>query len=99
MTGFGAECKRLIQNETFLNLSDISNTLDNLFFSREPEDSLVELVVILDQISKSARKIGDAQRFYFQFSTRHLLTPDTENSRDLSKCWLKGQETYKMMYE
>lgn len=99
MTGFGAECKRLIQNGTFNGLNEISDAVDELFFSRDANASLTEMVIVLDQISKTAKKIGDAQRYYFQFALRHLLTPNTENSLDLSKCWLKGQETYKMMYE
>lgn len=99
MTGFGAECKRLMNNGTFEDIAQISAAIDNLFFSGEPQTALTELVVILDQIAKTARKIGDAQRYYFQFCIRHLLTPNTENTGDLSKCWLKGQETYKMMYE
>ncbi|MGR3761561.1 hypothetical protein ACUXV3_15745 [Roseobacteraceae bacterium NS-SX3] len=99
MTGFGAECKRLIDNGTFESLADISEVIDKLTFSNDPGTSLTELVMILDQIAKSAKKIGDAQRYYFQYAIRHLLTPGTENSFDLSRCWLKGQESYKMMYE
>src|SRR5689334_5631612 len=52
----------------------------------------------LEQISKKAKRIGDSQRVYFQFAIRALLLPDSDTYCDLSRCWLKGQEDFEMMY-
>lgn len=98
MAGFGAECKRLFQNGSYEDFQAIRRSLDGLHFSEEPDMSLSRLVVILDQIASRAKKIGDAQRVYFQYAFRRLLLPDSNSFRDLSSCWLEAQENYEMMY-
>ncbi len=98
MAGFGAECKRLLSNTAIKNVEDISNTISNLNFSGEPAQALDQLLHILDQIAKKAKRIGDAQRLYFQLAIRALLLPDSDTYLDLSRCWLKAQENYEMMY-
>lgn len=98
MAGFGAECKRLVSNGVIKNVEDLSGVIPNLKFSGEPAQALDELLQVLDQIAKKAKRIGDAQRLYFQLALRALLLPDSDTYLDLSRCWLKGQENYEMMY-
>lgn len=98
MSGFGAEVKRLQKLGIVGQNQDLSGTLDKLSFSGEPSNSLEQLLLILDNIAKKAKRIGDAQRAYFQFAFRALLHPESEAFGDLSRCWLKGQEDYEMMY-
>ena len=98
MAGFGAECKRLIQNRTLNSLDSLGGVIDQLRFKEDAGVALDQLVTILDEIAKKAKRIGDAQRAYFQYAIRALLLPDSECYLDLSRCWLKGQENYEMMY-
>jgi len=98
MAGFGAECKRMIDHSLVENLDEISNLIDGLHFSGEPVDSMDLLTMSLFEISSKAKKIGDAQRLYFQFGFRALLTEAFGVQQDMTLAWVKGQETYTMMY-
>lgn len=98
MAGFGAECKRLVSNGVVENIDLLKQIIPKLYFSSEPSTALDQLLQVLDQIAKKAKRIGDAQRLYFQIAIRALLLPSSESYLDLSRCWLKGQENYEMMY-
>lgn len=98
MAGFGAECKRLLTNKSIRQLDNMDEILPKLHFSGSPDEALNQLLTVLDQIAAKAKRIGDAQRVYFQLALRALLLPESESYLDLSRCWLKGQENYEMMY-
>lgn len=98
MAGFGAECKRLVSNRIIDNVEALNEIIPKLFFSGEPSVALDQLLQVLDEIAKKAKRIGDAQRLYFQLAIRALLLPESESYLDLSRCWLRGQENYEMMY-
>jgi len=98
MSGFGAECKRLVSNGAYAQLEDIGAVLPGLKFSGEPTVAFDQLLTILNEIAQRAKKIGDAQRAYFQFAMRALLLPGSDTYLDLSMCWLKAQTDYEMMY-
>lgn len=98
MAGFGAECKRLLQIGAIDDVSSLYEILGNLYFSDDPSISLGNLLIILNDIGAKAKRIGDAQRVYFQFAFRSLLFKESDAHLDLSKCWLRGQEAYEMMY-
>ncbi|MBB3399698.1 hypothetical protein [Rhizobium sp. BK060] len=98
MTGFGAECQRLIEQKQYPNITTIGELASQLKFSGEPHIALDQLIEILDRISKKAKRIGDAQRAYAQFAFRALLNPNSDSYLDLSKSWLAAEETYQMMF-
>jgi len=98
MTGFGAECRRLLKTGSIQDLTEISGFLDQLSFSDDPSKGLNEMIEVLDRISKRAKRIGDAQRLYFQLATRLLLQPESEARFDLSACWLLAEEKYQLLY-
>jgi hypothetical protein len=98
MTGFGAECQRLVRSGQINGINDLTPLIEQCEFNGPPEDSLRQLLIILDQIAKTAKKIGDAQRTYFQFAFRQLFNKDSDSYLDLSGCWLAGQAAYKSMF-
>lgn len=98
MAGFGAECKRLVKNGSINSLLSIEEIVSKLHFSDDPHLALNQLLRILDQIAVKAKRIGDAQRAYFQLAIRALFLPESDSYLDLSRCWLRGQENYEMMY-
>lgn len=98
MTGFGAECQRLIEKKQYPNITAIGSTSPQLSFFGDPKIALDQLIEILDRISKKAKRIGDAQRAYSQFAFRALLNPNSDGYMNLSKCWLAGEETYLSMF-
>lgn len=98
MTAFGAECHRLLENEHYQSLDAIQQAISSASFRSEiPEVAMLRLVTILDEIANKAKRIGDAQRVYFQYAFRHLLTPNTDAFQDLARCWLDAQQTYEIM--
>ena len=98
MTGFGAECRRLLKTGSIENINEISELLDNLNFPCAPSEGLNDMIEVLDRISKRAKRIGDEQRLYFQLVTRSLLQPESEARYNLSACWLLAEEKYQLLY-
>lgn len=98
MSGFGAECKRLLEKGSISTLHDLGDRISGLHFSGHPNEALSQLITILDHIGKRAKRIGDAQRVYFQLAFRALLLPENNTYQDLSGCWLAAQETYELQY-
>lgn len=100
MTGFGAECHRLIKQQSkYRNLSGIAEAITRCDFETEhPDTVLDQLIRILDDIARKAKKIGDAQRLFFQLAFRQLFLPESDSFCDLSKCWLAAQQQYELLY-
>lgn len=98
MAAFGAEGKSLIEKGVYKDISQIKETILDLRFSGDPTESIDQLITILTHIGSKAKKIGDAQRYYFQLAFRELLLPQASNFRDLSAAWVGAQEKYEMLY-
>ena len=99
MTGFGAECKRLVELEKVPSIEAIADIVDQISFEQsDPHEALNQLITILDDIAKTAKKIGDAQRIYFQYAFRSLFFEESDAYLRLDRCWLAAQEKYQMMY-
>ncbi len=98
MTAFGAEVKRLISVEKINAITDLNPVIEGCDFVDDPKTALRDLVTILDQVASSAKRIGDAQRLYFQLCFRQLLNNDAEAYQNLSACWLAAQEKYNILY-
>lgn len=81
--GFGAAIGKLKDREVLENLEDIQEICDGLYFDCEPQEFLIELNSALDWISKNTKKIGNAQRMFFQFYFRELLNSEGDSFKDL----------------
>ena len=98
MTAFGAECKRLIKKGEIRLIRDVLPKIEEMSFSSQDYDSsLNQLLIILDKISKTATRIGPAQREFFQYSFRELLTSSSDSYLDIGSCWLAGESRYVSM--
>lgn len=97
MTAFGAECKRLVRQGQVRRISDVGGLINSLYFSGEPAASLDTLVLVLDEAQKKASKIGTAQREIFQYSFRALLNENSDEYRDLTECWISGQQKFESL--
>lgn len=98
MTGLGAECRRLLKLDVIEDLDDLANQVNQLHFSDEASVSLDQMIIILDQIAKRAKRIGDAQRIYFQLVFRALFHPGSDHPYDLSTCWTDAQMQYESLH-
>ena len=99
MTGFGSACSKLISLGVYQNLGEIKDSIQNLSFPNEDfETGLDHLVEILDEVAKEAKKIGNAQRAYFEVAYRELFNPNSDTYSNLTTCWLNAQEKYGILY-
>lgn len=99
MSGFGAECQRLLKQKQIRSLNQLDKIINGCSFKQHnPEEALNDLIIILDQISSTAKKIGDAQRSYFQLCFRQLFNAESDSYQDLSSCWLAAQEQYETLF-
>lgn len=99
MSGFGAECNRLLKQGKITKIADLAEVIGNSSFKNEnPNEAINTLIKILNEISSTATKIGDAQRNYFQLCFRQLLNDSTDSFQDLSTCWINAQEQYNSLY-
>lgn len=98
MAAFGAESKRLVEKGIYKNLNEVINALLKCHYSSKPLDALDGLTMVMAEVAAKAKKIGDAQRLYFQLFFRVLLSPDYESFNDIGESVYKAQEVYEMMY-
>ncbi|QIY90019.1 hypothetical protein [Chryseobacterium gallinarum] len=82
MTGFGSAIGKLIDNKAIEETSDILPLLDKINSENINED-LNTLIVRLDNIRNTAKKIGNDQRMYFHFFFRELFDKKSDGYLNL----------------
>lgn len=93
LTGFGAAIGRMKELKLIESLEDISNLI--LSLSNNNESSwFEELLINLNKIKISAKKIGNAQRMYFHYFFRDLLNSETDSYLNLKKAVETGYHKY-----
>lgn len=98
MAAFGAESKRLVEKRVYSSLDGVLDVLFDCSYSKNTEESIDGLIMVVSEVAEKAKKIGDAQRLYFQLFFRSLLSEDYESFKDISASVYKAQEVYEMMY-
>lgn len=78
MSGFGAAVGKMIDFEMIRNFDDLDTIIEG-FGIDEPVDFLEEINNSLDWIKSNTKKIGNAQRSYFQFFFRDLINKDSDS--------------------
>lgn len=76
MTGYAAAVARLIQDEVYDDIKAVASDYDKLNEENVTE-SIKKLLLCMDEIRRTAKKIGNAQRCYFYYFFKSLL--DREN--------------------
>lgn len=89
-TGFGAAVGKLRDHDLINDLSDISEYCKKLSISENISETherskefLIEMNAAMDWISKNTKKIGNAQRLFFQFYFRELFNSDGDSFLNL----------------
>ena len=84
-TGFGAAVGKLKDYQVIPELSSIIDSCAALKLTIDPKEYLLELNNALDWISKNTKKIGNAQRMFFQFYFRELFNSQGDSFGNLQK--------------
>ena len=78
MSGFGAAVGKMVDLELITGFSDVDILTAQLKIEDE-EEFLEEINSSLNWIKQNAKRIGNAQRSYFQFFFRELVNRDTDS--------------------
>ena len=96
MTGFGAAVGRMKDLEILNSFEDVILTLPTLKEknSENEIDWLGQLLYHLDTIKASSKKIGNAQRMFFQYFFRELFNRDSDSYLNLENAVDNGYKKY-----
>lgn len=72
MTGFGAAISKLMTYQTFKSLEDIDKQISQIP-SNEMVESVSEMLLFLDEIKRTSKKIGNSQRCFFYYFFKALF--------------------------
>lgn len=78
IAGFGAAIGHLRDSGTLRDFIEVSDIVRRVHFDSNPPDALSELLTRLEDIRLASKKIGNAQRMYFQYFFRALLNKDSD---------------------
>lgn len=77
MTGFGASISKLMGYNTYSSLKEIENQIQNIS-SKEMVDAVSEILLFLDEIKKTSKKIGNSQRCFFYYFFKALFDKERQ---------------------
>lgn len=96
LTGFGAAVGKMKEMKIVESFADIIDMLDRLYNNNNNNgyEWFLELLVRLDKIKRSAKKIGNAQRMFFHYFFRELFNPESDSYLWLLKAVENGYKKY-----
>lgn len=94
LTGFGAAVGKMKDLGIIKSLMDISGMVDELKEKNEGYIWMMELLSKLDRIKVSSKKIGNAQRMFFQYFYRELLNAESDSYLNLDAAVQNGYNKY-----
>lgn len=96
MTGFGAAVGFLKDKHLINSFDDINQKITQINLSNNDQNFLDELILTLDDISKTARKIGNSQRMYFYYFFRELFSSESDSYLSIDKSIESSFKKYRL---
>ncbi|MBO5354124.1 MAG: hypothetical protein J6A77_12585 [Lachnospiraceae bacterium] len=94
LTGFGAAIGKMKDKEIIDSMDDIVNCIVELEEKNNGYFWFLELLKKLDIIKNNSKKIGNAQRMFFQYFFRELFNDESDSFLDLSLAVENGYNKY-----
>jgi len=93
LTGYGAAIGKMKDNKIINSLDEIKEMLVNI---GSPDDLawFFEMLIKFDRIKESSKKIGNAQRMYFQYFFRELFNKESDSYLNLEEAVENGYKKY-----
>ena len=96
MTGFGAAVGFLKDKKLINSFDDINRGIADIKPSKDDYNFLDELIRKLDEISKTAKKIGNSQRMYFYYLFRELFSSASDSFLLIDESIESSYKRYKL---
>lgn len=94
LTGFGAAAGKMKDLEIISSLGSMVEMLGKLKENNEGYVWMMEMLVKLDTIKNSSKKIGNAQRMFFQYFFRELFNKESDSYLSLEDAVHNGYKKY-----
>lgn len=98
ITGFGSAIGKLM-NQELIDFSQLHDVTDDIQLQDSPESVLANLLIRLDEIKNKAKKIGNAQRFFFHHFFRGLFNKNADSFKSIDSAIEHGYKQYKSQME
>jgi hypothetical protein len=99
MTGFGAAIGFLKDRKVINSFDDINNHIDSIQVINNDQNFLDQLIIKLDNISKTAKKIGNSQRMYFYCLFKELFNSSSESFLKVDESIESSYKTYYKLHD
>lgn len=93
-TGFGAAVGKMNDLKVINSLGSINEMINELKNRNSGYDWMMEMLVKLDKIKISSKKIGNAQRMFFQYFFRELFNKESDSYLNLENAVNNGYNKY-----
>jgi hypothetical protein len=97
LSGFGAAIGKLKDKNVISGFDEVALHIPNLNFISSPEESLNNLLINLNKIKVTAKKIGVEQRMYFTYFFRELFNKESDSFLFIDKAIDSGYIRYKSL--
>ena len=94
ITGFGAAVGKMKDLGIINSLENIVEMLENLKKNNDGYAWMMEMLVKFDMIKNSSKKIGNAQRMFFQYFFRELFNIESDSFLRLEDAVQNGYKKY-----
>ena len=101
MTGFGAAVGKMKDSGLCKKFDDIKDRADKLKNKSDNNsiEWMLEMLKKLDIIRNTSKKIGNAQRMFFQYLFRELFNPESDSYLELNNAVENGYQKYQSQVE
>ena len=93
LTGFGAAVGRMKDRDVISSFDEIQEMAQSLEYDADSE-WFTSILLKLDLIKGSAKKIGNAQRMFFHYFFRELFNSDSDSYLNLNEAAENGYQKY-----
>lgn len=94
ISAFGAAIGDIMCDKTESGLENMQYVIDGVWFEQDTDETMVCLLLVLQEIREGAKKIGVAQRQYLKYFFRALLKDGTDSFQSVEKSINEAKNHY-----
>lgn len=94
LTGYGAAIGKMKDKNIIVSINQIADMLVELKAKNNGYEWFLEMLIRFDRIKSSSKKIGNAQRMFFQYFFRELFNKESDSYLNLEEAVENGYNKY-----